>query len=76
MNSNNSNNVKIKAEDNHIYKRHNKSLLLYHLVLVIKYRKKIITEDIEYDIKNICLKIENVYYVKQLEFDFMNDEIK
>ncbi len=42
--------------DNHIIKQHNKTLLLYHIVFPIKYRKEIINENIEKDIKNICEK--------------------
>ncbi len=31
--------------DDHIYKRHNKSLLLYHLVFPLKYRRKALAEE-------------------------------
>jgi REP element-mobilizing transposase RayT len=68
-------NVKMVRDDKHIYKRHSKSLLLYHLVLVIKYRKKIITEDIEKDIKDICIKVENVYEIIFVEIGFDKDHI-
>lgn len=62
-------------EDNHIYKSHNKSLLLYHLVFVIKYRKKIITNDVEEYIKEICKNIENGYEIKFIEIGFDQDHI-
>ncbi|TWO34772.1 IS200/IS605 family transposase, partial [Seonamhaeicola sediminis] len=32
-------------EDEHIYKSHNKTLLLYHLVFPLKYRKELLTEE-------------------------------
>jgi REP element-mobilizing transposase RayT len=64
-----------EVKDNHIHKRHSKSLLLYHLVLVIKYRKKIITEEIEKDIKDICIKISNIYEIIFLEIGFDEDHI-
>jgi REP element-mobilizing transposase RayT len=62
-------------EDNHIYKSHNKSLLLYHLVFVIKYRKKIITNDVEEYIKEICENIENGYEIKFIEIGFDQDHV-
>jgi len=34
--------------DEHIYKSHNKTLLLYHLVFPSKYRKKIFDDKIEF----------------------------
>jgi REP element-mobilizing transposase RayT len=57
-------------KDEHIYKRHNKSLLLYHLVIVVKYRKDIITENVENTIKDICIKISNIYEIKFVEIGF------
>ena len=40
--------------DKHIYKEHNKSLLLYHFVCPVKYRKKIFTEEIENYFVEVC----------------------
>ena len=54
-------------EDNHIIKQHNKTLLLYHIVFPVKYRKEIINENIEKDIKNICEKIGIVYEINFIE---------
>ena len=61
-----SNNNKIK-DDNHIIKQHNKTLLLYHIVFPVKYRKEIINESIEKDIKNICEKIGIIYEINFIE---------
>ena len=58
-----------------MYKRHNKTLLLYHMVFVIKYRKKVITKEIEEDIKNICIKISEAYEIKFLEVGLDEDHI-
>ena len=49
--------------------------MLYHLVFVIKYRKKIITNDVEEYIKEICKNIENGYEIKFIEIGFDQDHI-
>ena len=65
----------MKKQDNHILKQHNKSLLLYHIVFPVKYRKKIITEDIENTIKEICEGIEVGYEIKFIEIGLDIDHI-
>jgi REP element-mobilizing transposase RayT len=62
-------------EDGHIYKRHNKSLLLYHLVIVVKYRKSVITENVENTIKDTCIKISNIYEIRFIEIGFDNNQM-
>jgi REP element-mobilizing transposase RayT len=47
----------------HIYKSHNKTLLLYHFVFPLKYRKKIITEEIGVGLKEICIDISERYEI-------------
>jgi len=51
----------------HIFKRHNKTLLLYHLVFPLKYRKSVITNDIGEGLKQICLDISERYEVHFIE---------
>ena len=51
----------------HIYKRHNKTLLLYHLVCPVKYRKKALTEGVERALKNVCREIEKRYELRFIE---------
>ena len=41
----------------HIIKRHNKTLLLYHLVCPAKYRRKVFDNLIENTLKKACLEI-------------------
>ncbi len=65
----------MKKQDNHIAKQHNKSLLLYHIVFPVKYRKKIITENIENTIKEICEDIEIGYEIKFIEIGLDIDHI-
>ena len=45
------------------------------MVFVIKYRKKVITEEIEESIKNICIKISERYEIKFLEVGLDEDHI-
>lgn len=51
----------------HIHKRHNKSLLLYHLVCPIKYRRSVLTEQVNLSIVEICLEIELRYDINFVE---------
>ena len=45
----------------HIYKRHNKNLLLYHLVCPIKYRRSVLTEQVGISLVKVCREIEFRY---------------
>ena len=59
----------------HIHKRHNKTLLLYHLVCPIKYRHEIITEPVSHTIKNICLEIAKRYEINFVEIGTDDDHV-
>lgn len=54
-------------EDQHIYKSHNKTLLLYHLVFPAKYRKKIFDEEADNTLKDVCLEISDRYEIHFVE---------
>ena len=45
--------------EKHIYKSHNKTLLLYHLVFPAKYRRKVFDENVDKTLKSICLEISD-----------------
>lgn len=45
----------------HIHKSHNKSLLLYHLVCPIKYRRSVLSEPVEASWIEVCKNIESRY---------------
>lgn len=45
----------------HIHKRHNVSLLLYHLVCVAKYRRSIFNETVDTLIVEVCKELELKY---------------
>jgi REP element-mobilizing transposase RayT len=67
--------TKTNNNDEHLYKRHNKSLLLYHVVFPVKYRLKIITKDIENLIKEVCRNIEICYEIQFIEIGLDLDHI-
>ena len=51
----------------HIYKRHNKSLLLYHIVCPAKYRRKVFTEKVAETLKEVCIGIDKRYEIHFVE---------
>jgi REP element-mobilizing transposase RayT len=59
----------------HILKSHNKSLLLYHLVCPIKYRRKVLTKEVSLTLKSICLEISNRYEIHFLEIGCDDDHV-
>lgn len=61
--------------DEHIYKSHNKSLLLYHLVFPAKYRRKIFTEEVGERLKEICIEIEKCYEIRFVEIGMEEDHV-
>lgn len=61
--------------DQHIKKRHNKTLLLYHLVFPVKYRKKIIEIHISNFIKDICIEISDRYEIQFVEIGTDEDHV-
>ena len=61
--------------DYHIYKRHNKTLLLYHLVFPVKYRRKVIDGVISEYIKEVCLKIGERYEIQFIEIGTDEDHV-
>lgn len=61
--------------DEHIYKRHNKTLLLYHLVFPVKYRRKVINGGISEYIKEVCLEIGERYEIQFVEIGTDEDHV-
>ena len=53
---------------NHILKRHNKTLMLYHLVCPVKYRRKVFGREVEQTLKTVCLAmIQSNYEIHFVE---------
>lgn len=56
----------------HILKRHNKSLLLYHIVCPAKYRRRVFTKSVGQALKEVCIGISQRYEIHFVEIG--NDE--
>ena len=54
-------------EDEHIYKSHNKTLLLYHLVFPAKYRREVFTKSVEKTLLETCEEISKRYEIYFVE---------
>ena len=59
----------------HISKRHNRTLLLYHLVFPLKYRRIVITEDIGESLRRVCLEISERYEIFFIEIGYESDDV-
>ena len=56
----------------HIFKSHNKTVLLYHMVFPAKYRRKVFTKEIEKTLVEVCIGISERFEINFLEIG--NDE--
>jgi REP element-mobilizing transposase RayT len=59
----------------HVLKRHNKTILLYHIVCPAKYRRKVFTEDVENTLKEICLGIAERHEIHFVEIGTDEDHV-
>lgn len=59
----------------YIKKRHNVTVLLYHLVFPAKYRRVVLDKEVEEIIKKVCIEIEKRYQVKFLEIGTDQDHV-
>ncbi len=59
----------------HIKRSHNKSLLLYHLVLPIRYRRKIFTPEVSQSLRDVCLEIAKRYDIHFIEIGTDEDHV-
>ena len=51
----------------YISKSHNKTMLLYHLVCTVKYRRGVLTEAVTNTLVNVCMEIEETSDIDFLE---------
>ena len=58
-----------------IHKRHNVTVLLYHLVFPAKYRKVVFDVAVDQELKAVCLEIEKRYQIKFLEIGTDQDHV-
>jgi putative transposase len=59
----------------HILKRHNKTLISYHIVCPTKYRRKVFTKKVELSLKNIFFEIEERYEIHFVEIGADEDHV-
>ena len=59
----------------HIHKSHNKSLLLYHLVCPIKYRRSVLSDEVSQTLKEVCLEISLRYEIYFVEIGCDEDHV-
>ena len=59
----------------YIHKKHNVSLLLYHLVCPAKYRRMVFTINVEEQLKEICKEISERYEIIFLEIGIDADHV-
>ena len=58
-----------------LHKSHNVTVLLYHVVCPIKYRKKILSDNIVIQLKAICLEIQSRYEIYFIEVGCDSDHV-
>ncbi len=59
----------------YIHKRHNVSVLMYHIVCPAKYRRAVFTKDVDKVLKEVCLEIEKRYEINFLEIGTDKDHV-
>ena len=59
----------------YIHKRHNVSVLIYHLVCPTKYRRVIFEGEVDEHLKEICLGLEQRYELGFLEIGIDGDHV-
>ena len=59
----------------HILKRHNKNLLLYHIVCPAKYCREVFTNEVEQTLKETCLGIGERYEIHFVEIGVDEDHV-
>ena len=59
----------------YLHKRHNVSVLLYHLVFPAKYRRAVLDGQVDEVLKEVCLAIAQRYQIKFLEIGTDQDHV-
>jgi len=60
----------------HVLKRHNKTLLLYHIVCPAKYRRKVFTDAVETTLKEVCVGIAERHEIHFIEIGADEDHVQ
>ena len=67
--------VIVEGVSEYIHKRHNVSVLLYHLVCPAKYRRVVFTDEVDLVLREICLEIAKRYEIEFLEIGVEKDHV-
>jgi len=59
----------------YIHKSHNVSVLLYHLVFPCKYRRAVVTDEVDTVLRSVCFDISNRYEITFLEIGTDRDHV-
>jgi REP element-mobilizing transposase RayT len=63
------------SESKYIHKSHNVSVLLYHYVCPAKYRKVVLSPDVDQTLKDTCFEIAKRYQLHFLEIGTDNNHV-
>ena len=59
----------------YVYKQHNVSVLLYHLVCPAKYRRVVFTEEVDLVLREVCLEIAKRYEIIFVEIGVEKEHV-
>ena len=59
----------------YIHKSHNVSVILYHIVCPAKYRRVVFDEEVDIELKRICLEISDRFEINFLEIGTDKDHV-
>ena len=59
----------------YVHKSHNVSVLIYHMVCPAKYRKVVFGEEVDNELKDVCLEISKRYELRLLEIGTDEDHV-
>ena len=59
----------------YIHKSHNVSILMYHIVCPAKYRRVVISEEVDSTLKEVCEGISQRYEIRFLEIGTEGDHV-
>ena len=60
-------------ESRYVHKRHNVSVLMYHVVCAAKYRRVVMSEQVDEVLRQACLEIEKRWEIRFLEIGLDRD---
>ena len=59
----------------YIHKKHNVSVLMYHIVCPAKYRRAVFSEEVDKELRDVCLEIAKRYEIIFLEIGVDKDHV-